>query len=125
MFRSAAAAACALAMAQLAGCGEPEPAPVDDNAATEVNYQERLQTMDEGARNATFIRAIRDADFPCQGVTASSYQGETNGAPTWTATCDDGSSWTIFIGEGGVAQVAPSAAVEAATAAGTASNQAQ
>jgi hypothetical protein len=111
------ALAAVAAIALLAGCGGNEtPAGNDTGAATD--YQAKLQAMAEGGRNATFIRAIRDAGFDCQHVGSSAFEGETNGAPTWSARCDDGSSWSIVIGEGGVAQVMPSEVLEAATSDG-------
>jgi hypothetical protein len=68
--------------------------------------------MPEGQRNAVFIRALRDAGIECQGVKASSLVGDTDGAPTWQATCEDGSEWTIVIGRDGVAQVVNTAALQ-------------
>jgi len=109
--------AAAAALALLAGCGGSEQ-PAANEAGAAVDYQAKLQAMAEGGRNTTFIRAIRDAGFDCQHVASSSFEGETNGAPTWSAHCDDGSNWSIVIGEGGVAQVIPSDVLKAATSDG-------
>jgi hypothetical protein len=96
----------------LAACGSPEPAAdnaalppraADDAAGTD--YVGALRTMPEGQRNATLLRAIRDADRACQDVTASAERAPINDAPAWTATCEDGVTWTVIIGANGIAQV--------------------
>ena len=56
----------------------------------------------------------RDAGFECQGVKASSLVGDADGSPTWQATCEDGTEWTIVIGRDGVAQVVNTAALQGA-----------
>jgi hypothetical protein len=105
-------AAAAAALGALAGCSGAEEQAAQDNVT--VDYQERLRTMAEGARNATFIRAIRDAGFDCQHVAGSTFQGEAGGAPVWTARCDDGRAWTIAVGPTGIAQVSEGAPAAAA-----------
>lgn len=98
----------------LGACGGNGTENVTDIEVPEGNYVERLRTMEPELRDATFLRAIRDAGRDCQGVTASSYQGETSGAPTWTATCDDGVQWIIVLGADGIAQVVNAAELQAA-----------
>lgn len=117
MLNQSIAGAGAALLLTLAGCGEPQRDTADDTniEVAEGNYSERLQTMEEGQRNAVFIRAIRDAGFPCQGVQSSAYQGESNGVPTWTAQCEDDVQWVIMLGADGVAQVANAAELRAAT----------
>lgn len=106
MNRIGAAAGLALTLA-LAGCGQGgQDQNVTNIQVTQGNYQERLRTMDEGERNAVFIRAVRDAGWDCQHVSNSTYQGDQNGNPVWTAHCDNGTTWTIIVGPTGVAQVA-------------------
>jgi hypothetical protein len=103
-----AAPAVALLLA-LGACGESG----EDSRRIEAehgDYQARLQAMPEGQRNAVFIRALRDAGRPCQGVENSTYQGLRDGVPTWTARCtDDGGDWLILLGAGGVVQVVSAA----------------
>ena len=83
------------------------PRPIE---AGKGDYQARLQAMPEGQRNAVFIRALRDAGRPCQGVENSAYQGVRDGVPTWTARCTDGGGdWLILLGAGGVVQVVSAA----------------
>lgn len=99
----------------LGACGGGTPAEnVQQIEVPEGEYEQRLRDMPEGQRNATFIRAIRDAGRECQNVTSSSYVGETNGAPTWTATCERGQQWTIMLGRDGIVQIVDSAELQAA-----------
>jgi hypothetical protein len=103
----------------LAGCGKGSEEP--DSAQTIVaetadEYQQKILGLDEGQRNAVFIRAIRDAgvEGSCQGVETSAYVGKHDGAPMWTARCTDGSDWAILLGPAGTAQVMACAAAEQA-----------
>lgn len=109
-------------MLALTACGDgneqtsqvPTAAPEPNVEAGE--YQEEILSLDEGQRNAVFIRAIRDADVEntCQGVESSAYVGEYEGAPMWTARCSDGTDWAILLGPTGTAQVMMCAAAEEA-----------
>lgn len=90
--------------------GETSPAdnaaaPASETANAETPYQQQLRAMGDGQRNAVFIRALRDAGLPCQGVRASSYLGTNLGNASWTASCEDDSQWLITVGAGDVAQI--------------------
>ena len=102
------------AAALLAGCerGAPE-ADATDIEVPRGAYQARLEAMDPAQRDATFLRAIRDAGRDCQNVEGSAAAGTINGAPAWTATCENGVQWTIAIGGDGIAQVMSTAEIEA------------
>lgn len=94
------------ALIALAGCGDTTSA--DENAIEVPGpeaYQQELQSMEEGARNAVFIRAIRDAGQECQHVESSSLAGEEQGFPVWEARCAESGVWKIVIQNDGVAQV--------------------
>jgi hypothetical protein len=107
------------ALLPLAACdrgGSQAQQPPQPAADAQRDTQARLAAMPEGERNAVFIRAIRDADFECQHVDSSSYQGESAGSPTWVATCDKASNWVILIGNNGAAQVIKGSDIEAARA---------
>ena len=93
--------------------GTPEQ-KTKDIEVPEGDYQARLQAMPEAERNAVFIRAIRDAGLPCQHVQSSSFEGQTDGAPTWRTRCDETGEWFIVIGRDGVAQVADAAQLRGA-----------
>lgn len=105
---------CAAALIAACDSGAPENdvQPID---VVQGDYQARLMAMQEGQRNAVFIRAIRDAGRDCQNVESSAFQGERNGQPVWTARCGDGQNWVIVIGRDGIAQVANSQEGEAAS----------
>lgn len=106
-------AAAAIAL-PLAACERGAPEADDTNITVpEGDYAERIAAMDDGARNAVFLRAIRDAGQDCQTVQSSSSQGQVNDAPAWTATCDNGSQWTVIIGRDGVATVVNAQGLEA------------
>ena len=107
-------AAAALAL-PLAACESGEPEADDANIqVAEGDDAQEIATMAEGARNATFLRAIRDAGRDCQSVDSSAAAGEVGGAPAWTATCDNGVPWTIIIGANGTATVTPAGSPVAA-----------
>jgi hypothetical protein len=104
------------ALLPLAGCdhgGSQAQQPRQPAADAQRDAQVRLAGMPEAERNAVFIRAIRDANFDCQHVDSSSYQGISAGTPTWLATCDDASNWVILIGSNGSAQVIKGSEIEA------------
>jgi hypothetical protein len=85
----------------LAGCGSQRSESV--NQAEPANVQatgNTIAALPEGARNAVFIRAIRDSSTSgerCQHVESSQAAGEYRGNPVWRARCADGSSWTIVV----------------------------
>ena len=90
----------------LAGCGPTKDADAPANAAgANVNYQQQLEAMPEGQRNAVFIRAIRDAGLDCQHVDGSTAAGVYRGMPVWNVRCSGGGNWTIVVADQGVAQI--------------------
>lgn len=93
----------------LAACGDEPPTDQAEKAGSAVTetiaYQERLRTMDEGRRNATFIRAIRDAEKRCSHVQRSAYQQEFNGMSMWTAHCTETGDWVLLVSANGSTQV--------------------
>ena len=94
----------------LAGCGGPAPEAANQAATANTNETENtIAALPEGARNAVFIRAIRDTGGPaaqsCQHVDSSQAAGEYRSYPVWRAHCDDGSSFTIVLTAPDTAQV--------------------
>ncbi len=93
----------------LVACGGPSP----DNTAAVVptppagpsEFQQQVAALPEAQRNAVFIRAIRDADHDCQGVTKSERKGESGGMPLWHATCSNKATYGVLIGRDGTATV--------------------
>jgi hypothetical protein len=81
--------------------GGPAPSPARENP-----FQQRIAALDEGQRNAVFLRAIRDAGQDCQGVAGSAEGGVQFGMPSWVARCSDGRDWLIMLAPDGRAHVA-------------------
>lgn len=108
-----------LPLAALAACGA-EPSAQNSAAANaaasadNVDYLSRIRSMPQGQRNAVFLRAIRDANQPCQGVTELTEVTSTGGPATWAARCDDGGRWVVAIAPNGTATVTSQAAVQGA-----------
>jgi hypothetical protein len=96
------------ALLLIAACdsGHADAPPTKNDAVPAADYQNRIAGMTEAARNAVFVRTIRDADQDCQNVLTSA-ASTAPGAPIWLATCEDGRHWAITIGPGGVASVSP------------------
>jgi hypothetical protein len=91
----------------LAACGDPAPqnvaAPVPQAPSA---FQNQVAALDDGPRNAVFIRAIRDAGQDCQQVTKSEAKGDgPGGDPLWHATCSGGATYGVLIGRDGTATV--------------------
>ncbi len=92
----------------LAACGPTPQEQAAANATAAANRQEatematKVAALSPGQRDGVFIRAIRDAGLPCQGVTGSE-KGEKPGS--WVATCREGSRHIITFGANGMANV--------------------
>ena len=100
------AIAAAFALAGTLGACDSGPPPARANlteAAAESGNQ--IAALPEGARDAVFIRAIRDSGQECQHVDWSEPAGEHQGFPVWTAHCDRGETYTIVLTGNGNAQV--------------------
>jgi hypothetical protein len=67
--------------------------------------QERLHQLGGDNRDIAMRRAIRDSGFRCQRVTQSGFVGPYENLDMWTAACDDGRQWAVFVGADGSAQV--------------------
>jgi hypothetical protein len=67
------------------------------------NFQQEVLDLPEAQRNGVFIRAIRDAGLPCQGVTESE---RIDGALlTYRARCESGRDHIVTITSDGTAQI--------------------
>lgn len=95
-----------VAVLPLAACdtgdGAAQNAAADDAPGNAIA---RIQMLNEGERNATLFRAIRDANRDCQGVVRSVASDPVQGKPAWIATCDNGGEWLVAIGADGTALV--------------------
>lgn len=96
-----------LAALLLAGCNPSPPQPKATATATapKTDYLAAINKLTEQQRNATFYRAIADAGFTCESVSASAPQDAMQGHPAWEARCDDGRHWILVLFDDGVIQV--------------------
>jgi hypothetical protein len=100
------------AAAGLSACGEggeraASSAVNQPQIAVRSAEQDQLHQLDEMNRNIGLKRAIQDSGLRCRRVTRSGYVQEHNKLSMWSASCDDGRSWGIFVGPDGSAQVRP------------------
>lgn len=87
------------------GCGDDRDLvdATDNEAALTRNFQQEIAALPEPQRNGVFIRAIRDAGLPCQGVTESE---RLPGAElTYRARCQGGRDHVVSITASGTAQI--------------------
>lgn len=93
----------------LAACQQAETA--GNNTADVVGpigmspVQLRLVELPPAQQNGVFLRAIRDGNAPCQGVTESHRRADVDGNPVYSARCTDGPAYTIAVDRNGTALV--------------------
>ena len=96
----------AIAMGLLASaCDDPQPAEPRKSIKVRSEQQEGLHKLSEPYRHVALRRAIYDAGRTCKTVTKSGYVQEYGNLSMWTASCDSGKSWAIFVGPDGSVQV--------------------
>ena len=88
-----------------AACDSPEPAQPRKSIQVRSEQQEGLHKLSEPYRHVALRRAIYDAGRTCKTVTKSGYVQEYGNLSMWTASCDGGRSWAIFVGPDGSVQV--------------------
>jgi hypothetical protein len=88
-----------------AACDSPEPAQPRKSIQVRSEQQEGLHKLSEQYRHVALRRAIYDAGRTCKTVTKSGYVQEYGNLSMWTASCDGGRSWAIFVGPDGSVQV--------------------
>ena len=86
-------------------CDSPEPAQPRKSIQVRSEQQEGLHKLSEQYRHVALRRAIYDAGRTCRTVTKSGYVQEYGNLSMWTASCDSGRSWAIFVGPDGSVQV--------------------
>ena len=86
-------------------CDSPEPAQPRKSIQVRSEQQEGLHKLSEQYRHVALRRAIYDAGRTCKTVTKSGYVQEYGNLSMWTASCDGGRSWAIFVGPDGSVQV--------------------
>ena len=96
----------AIAIGLLASaCDDPQPTQPRKSIQVRSEQQEGLHKLSEPYRHVALRRAIYDAGRTCKTVTKSGYVQEYGNLSMWTASCDSGKSWAIFVGPDGSVQV--------------------
>ena len=96
----------AIAIGLLASaCDNPQPAEPRKSIQVRGEQQEGLHKLSEPYRHVALRRAIYDAGRTCKTVTKSGYVQEYGNLSMWTASCDSGKSWAIFVGPDASVQV--------------------
>ncbi|MBW0143749.1 hypothetical protein [Sphingomicrobium clamense] len=90
--------------AALAACGKVE-SEGDAEITVRSEQQDKMFELSPLYRNIALKRAITGVGMPCQRVEYSGYVGQYESLDQWTAMCDDGRQWAIFMGADDTAQV--------------------
>ena len=99
--------ACALTLLSLAACdGDRGSAPQNvTRIKAKSAYVEKLRALSPQNRDLALRRAIQDSGQSCKRITGSEETGAYKNMATWTARCEGGRDWAIFIAPNGDAQV--------------------
>lgn len=98
-----------LPLAMLASCNAQKPAEPRSNTTEAVetaNQAEVVAAMPTGSQNGILIRAIRDAQLPCQEVRSAEPQESKDRSMHWLVKCDGKFSYLVAIAPDGVATIA-------------------
>ena len=68
-------------------------------------YVEKLRSLSPQNRDLALRRAIQDSGQSCRRIESSQETGTYQNMATWTAHCEGGRDWAIFIGPNGDTQV--------------------
>lgn len=85
-------------------CDQPQPAQRQP-ITVRSEAQDQLHQLDDMNRAIALKRAIYDSGSTCKRVESSGYVQEYRNLSMWTARCDNGREWAIFVGPDGSAQV--------------------
>jgi hypothetical protein len=97
----------ALAAGLAAAACDGGAAPTQPQRAIVVRSeaQDQLHQLSDMNRAIALRRAIYASGRTCRRVEESGYVQEYGNLSMWTASCDSGSSWAIFVGPDGSAQL--------------------
>lgn len=101
----AAVAACGQAHDEQAANNAVATTNISNAAVPKTDYVAEIRAMTSPVRRATFLRAIRDADQPCQDVVSEREIAPVNGQASWAAACETGAAWVIAVAPDGNAKV--------------------
>ena len=91
----------------LAACDRSAPTQPRQPIVVRSEAQDQLHKLDDLNRAIGLKRAIYQSGYTCKRVATSGYVQEHENLSMWTAHCDDGRDWAIFVGPDGTAQVRP------------------
>ena len=97
-------AASALGLAAGA-CDGSQPTQPRRAIVVRSEAQDQLHQLSEMNRAIALRRAIYASGRTCRRVEKSGYVQEYGNLSMWTASCDSGRSWAIFVGPDGSAQI--------------------
>ena len=87
----------ASAIAFASGCDDSQPTQPSRPIVVRSQAQDQLHQLDDMNRAIALRRAIFDSGSRCKRVTESGYVTEHGNLSMWTASCDDGRRWAIFV----------------------------
>ena len=93
-----------LVLAACDGGGDSGPTKVKSIKAGS-GHVEKLRSLSPQYRDLALRRAIQDSGESCKRITSSEETGTYKNMTTWTAHCEGGRDWAIFIGPNGDVQV--------------------
>ena len=93
-----------LGILAVTACDQPPTQPRQP-IVVRSEAQDQLHTYDDLTRAIALKRAIYASGSVCRRVESSGYVQEYRNLSMWTAKCDNGRDWAIFIGPDGSAQV--------------------
>jgi hypothetical protein len=91
----------------VAACDQRQPTTPHTPIVVHSEAQDKLHKLNEMDRAIGLKRAIYAAGEVCKRVEKSGYVTEYKNMSMWTASCDDGKQWAIFVGADASAQVRP------------------
>jgi hypothetical protein len=89
----------------LTACDQSQPTQPKQPIVVRSQAQDALHQLDDLNRAIALKRAIYDSGNTCKRIATSGYVAEHRNLSMWTAHCDDGTDWAIFVGPDGSAQV--------------------
>lgn len=93
----------------LAACGDDAAGgngAASRSPAGPTAFENSVAALAPAARDAMFLRAIRDANHDCQGVTeAKLIDRAADGSPIWLARCLDKATYAVVLRADGTAEV--------------------
>ena len=99
--------ACAIVLVALGACdgGGGGAPPKVTSIKAQSAYVEELRTLSPQNRDLALRRAIQDSGQSCKRITSSQETGTYKNMASWTAHCEGGRDWAIFIAPNGDVQV--------------------